>query len=895
MSPRGTLMAFTIDNAVPYRQRIAEIREQGRRLFLAGAPGIQTATNLCQSFETLTLALWHRILLDTPPNRIDKIQKTCAVIAVGGTGRGEICPYSDIDLLFLDDGNLSTGFGEVQSRMSQACNDSWLDLGASIRTISQCVEFAKDDSKFGSSLVEARLLWGSKSQYDSLVRTFKQQGIQRRLRPFMDDCVEARESEWKDGRAVQELEPDIKNSSGGLRDLHLIRWIGYATHGVVDIDSLRMKGALDKDEAHVLKLAWEFLTWLRINLHYHNNQAEEKFSRDEQLRIAEERGYHDTETQRGVERLMQEYFQHTTQVASIARRFVARNRPHPILSHVKNYLVSHRAEGVLQVGENVDCSQRGLAVVTRNLASILRVYRLCASQGLLPSQVLEDGLKRAAPKFKGATLSSIEAGYFMDILKYGRELPQILRSMVETEVLDIVLPEFTRIRCLMQFNPYHHFTVDEHTLRAIAVATNYPPDSGPLVQQVYQEMQHKNLLHLALLLHDIGKGFVEDHCLVGERIAVDVGSRLQLPQAQIDTLKFLIRWHLEMADIAFRRDHTDEGEIVRFSQRCETPERLQLLYALTVADVTAVGPGTWSHWKALQLGEFYDRCFVVLSGRHYGEYEAARLRKTTAEVGAILAQSAPEIASEWIEAQLAGLSSYYFTCTEAARVAADLRILHRLSADEVIVDSVYEPVTKTVEYRIFTRNPTAAVGCFHRLAGVLTALRHSILSAEITTTQAGAIIDSFHVHDLDFAGEPHSDRKASVARAMKDMLLQQQAVEDLFRKNRRYGASRPAPAGSEIPNRVRIDTASSESRTIIEVFAHDRTGLLYSVSQAIFDLRLSVELAKIATHLDQVLDVFYVRELDGKPVTGEARLAEIQSTLETRLVKFETKGWRDFA
>lgn len=888
-------MAFTIDDAIPYREKIVEIREQGRRLFQDSAPGIQTATNLCQNFEALTLDLWHRILQDTPLDQIEKILKTCAVVAVGGTGRGELCPFSDIDILFLDDGNLSTGFGAVQSRMSQACNDARLDLGASIRTIAQCVEFAKEDSKFATSLVEARWLWGSKPQYDLLVRTFRKQGIQRRLRPFMDSCVEARESEWKDGRAVQELEPDVKNSSGGLRDLHLIRWIGYATHGVTDIDSLRMKGALDKDEAHTLKQAWEFLTWLRINLHYHNNQAEEKFSRGEQLRIAEERGYHDTETQRGVERLMQEYFRHTTQVASIARRFVARNRPHPILSHMKRYLVSHRAEGVLQVGENVDCSHRGMAVVTRNLASILRVYRLCASQGLLPSQPLEEGLKRAAPKFKGATLSAVEAGYFMDILKYGEVLPEILRSMVETEVLDIVLPEFTRIRCLMQFNPYHHFTVDEHTLRAIAVATHYPPDSGPLVQQVYQEMQHKNLLHLALLLHDIGKGFVEDHCLVGERIAIDVGSRLHLPQTQVDTLKFLIRWHLEMADIAFRRDHTDEGEIVRFAQRCETPERLQLLYALTVADVTAVGPGTWSHWKALQLGEFYDRCFVVLSGRHYGEYEATRLRRTTAEVGTILAQSAPEISPEWIEAQLAGLSSYYFTCTDASRVAADLRILHRLSADEVIVDSVYEPLTKTVEYRIFTRNPEAVVGCFHRLAGVLTALRHSILSAEITTTQDGVIIDSFHVRDRDFAGEPHSDRQETVARAMKEMLLQQQAVEDLFRKNRRYGASRARPAVSEMPSRIRIDTASSKSRTILEVFAHDRTGLLYSVSKAISDLRLSVELAKIATHLDQVLDVFYVRELDGTPVSGADRLAEIQSTLETRLAEFESKGWRSFA
>jgi [protein-PII] uridylyltransferase len=286
---------------------------------------------------------------------------------------------------------------------------------------------------------------------------------------------------------------------------------------------------------------------------------------------------------------------------------------------------------------------------------------------------------------------------------------------------------------------------------------------------------------------------------------------------------------------------------------------------------------------------------VVLSGRHYGEYEASRLRKTTTEVGTLLSQTAPEIPTDWIEKQLAGLSAYYFTCTEADRVAADLRILHRLSADEVTIDSLYEPVTKTVEYRIFTRNPEAAAGCFHRLAGVLTALRMSILSAEINTTQSGAVIDSFHVRDRDFSGEPPLVRREEVARFMQDALLKRQSVADLFRKNRRFGASHAPPVGSEMGNRVRIDGSGSDSRTIIEVFAHDRTGLLYSVSKAIFDLKLSVDLAKIATHLDQVLDVFYVRELDGSKVTGDARMAEIQSTLESQLVAFEADGWREFA
>ena len=888
-------MNFSLETVAHYRQRLTEIRELGRRLFEGGSPGIQTASSLCQAMDQLVLEIWRDTLRETPIKIVEQLQKHGAIVAIGGTGRGELCPYSDIDLLFLDGGQASGPFREIQDRMTRTCWDAQLEPGASCRTVSQCIEDSKLDPKFASSLVEARLLWGSKPLFDQLTRAFRKQVIQRRQGQFIDDCVHERESEWQGGRAVQELQPNIKTSSGGLRDLHLIRWVGYASFGVADIDALRLKGALEKEEAYILKQAWEFLTWLRIELHLSNNQAEEVFTRGDQLRVAEQRGYHDTETQRGVERLMQEYFRHTTQVSSITRRFVARNRSHSMMARMKDYLVSHRAEGVLQVGATVGCSERGLAVVTRNLESVLRVYRLCASQGLQPSQFLEDGLKRAAPRLKTDTLSETEAGCFMDILKYGKALPQVLRSMAESEILDIVLPEYTRIRCLMQFNPYHHFTVDEHTIQAVEVATNFPPDSGPLVQQVYRELQNKNLLHLAIILHDIGKGFVEDHCFVGERIAVEVAKRFHLPQSSSETLAFLVRWHLEMADIAFRRDHTDEAQIMPFSRLCETPERLQMLYALTVADVTAVGPGTWSTWKAQQIGEFYDRCFVILSGRHYGEYEASRLRRITGQVQEVLSLKAPEIPHEWIEKQLAGLSPYYFTCTEAERVAADLRILHRISADEVIVDSQYEPQTETVEYRIFTRNPEAAKGCFHRLAGVLTALRLSILSAEINTTREGVIIDSFHVRDRDFKGEPPVYRRDAVTQAMQAALLRKQTIEYLFQKNRRFGATLALPFGIETPTRVRIDSSSSDSRTIIEVFAHDRTGLLYSVSRAINRLNLSVDLAKIATHLDQVLDVFYVRELDGSKVTGEARLMEIQTTLEAQLVEFESTGWRTFA
>ncbi len=888
-------MSFSIEVVSRRRERLGEIRVAARNLFEGGAPGIQTATSLSQALELYVLDLWRDMLSQLPPEMARRFEEQGAIVAVGGTGRGELCPYSDVDLLFLYSGDIEKVFQATFINFRQACYDAKLEPGISCRTISQCITDCQTDLKFETALVEARGIWGSQSLTEKLIRDFRKKVIRSRLPAFIDDCVQTRESEWKDGRAVQELEPDIKTSSGGLRDLHLIRWIGFASQGTADFDSLRLQGALEKDEAQLLKQAWENLTRLRMELHFGNNDAVEKLTRGEQMRIAEARGYEDREGQRGVERLMTEYFRNTMQVASITRRFVARNRPRSLGTRLRNYLVSHRADRVLTVGDTVDCAPRHVATATRDLEAILQVYRLCASHGLTPGVTLEAGLRSAAPKLAKGHLSATEAGYFMDILRYGKSLPTILRSMADTEILDIILPEYTRIRGLMQFNPYHHYTVDEHTLRAVEYATDYPPDSGQPVQQVYRELQNKNLLHLVLILHDIGKGFVEDHCFVGERIALTVAQRLHLPTAQGELLAFLIRWHLEMADIAFRRDHTDVDEIVPFSQKCGTPERLQMLFALTVADVTAVGPGTWSHWKAQQLSDFYDRCFVVLSGRHYGEYEAARLKQTTAIVGGMLAVSSPEIPRDWIELQLAGLSAYYFTCTEADRVASDLRILHRLPEDDVVVDSEYEPQTDTVEYRIFTRNPEAVSGCFHRMTGVLTALRMGILSAEINTAKDGAIIDRFHVRDRDFKGEPSKDRRDAVANVLRDVLMQKTTVKELFQKNKRFGAKDESLTDDELPTRVVIDSESSDTRTIVDIFAHDRAGLLFSVSQALFDLNLSVDLAKIATHLNQVLDVFYVRELDGSKVTSAARLREIQTVLEERLQAFEAHHWREFA
>lgn len=859
---------------------VAELRQKLRDAFQAGAPGIQIATNYCQAVETFVVGLLDETLSRQP--RVDArkvLSANAALVAVGGTGRGELCPFSDVDLLLLDGGNASPLFRQVSSTFLQSLWDAGLKIGHSTRTVRECVSLAKQDPEIATALVEARLLWGSPELFAKLERQFRRQAVTGRRGAFMQECLEAR---LEASPQAQELEPDVKNSIGGLRDLHLVRWLGFALCGEKDIDSLKLRGLLDKDEARVLKAGWEYLTRIRIDLHLHAGRDQDRLTRDEQLRIAHDRKIEGTLEQRPVERLMQEYFQHATEIASITRRFSERHRPRSIARRTRDLILGHRAEGVLHVSaQELDARPRELERLCRSLDSILRIYKAAALYNVRLSPRVVDAVKAAVPRLP-LEVGPYAARLFLDILRCTASLPYILRSLAETGLLDRLIPDYARIRCLMQFNQYHHYTVDEHTLRAIETVTSFEHADTP-VGAAYRAIKHKEFLHLALILHDIGKGFVEDHCLVGERIAQRIGTRLDLPPQMTEMVAFLVRWHLEMADVAFRRDITDERTLVTFSHLCAAPERLRMLYVLTAADVTAVGPGVWTDWKSDLLSELFDRCLLILSGKHYAYHEQERMQQVKDRVVQCLlpagATASDDERAAWVERQLAGFSAYYLTCTPPQRIATDLGVIERLEPDEIHVSGRQDPAIGTVEYRVITRQPTAANGCFHRICGVLSAKRCSILSADINTAHDGTVVDTFRVIDTDFSGPIPVERIDEVAELIRKVLRREETIDDLLRRNRRFGSDEFDSPVSDLPTRVAIDTDSSDTRTIVDVFAHDRPGLLYRVARTLHQLSVSVDLAKISTNFDQVVDVFYLTEQDGRKITDEARLEEIRTRL----------------
>ncbi|SFI06876.1 [protein-PII] uridylyltransferase [Planctomicrobium piriforme] len=872
---------------------IAAVRERARTMFEAGTPGIQIAAAICSGIEDVLLSLIEETL-ESFGDRRDFVAKQGAIVAIGGTGRGELAPYSDIDLLFLHNATNAADFDEFVPRFVQMCWDSGIQLGHAVRDVNTCIALSRRDPQIATALIESRHLWGNEKLTQTLIHQFRSRVVNRRKRKFIEDCLRARSEGWSaEGPLAQELEPDVKASAGGLRDLHLIRWVAYARYGIKDIDSLRLQGVLSKSDATRLKDAWEFLTRLRIDLHLSTNREQDRLTRDEQLRITRERGFTETAEQRPVERFMQEYFHHSSELATIAQRFASLQRRRSLAQKARDMLMGHRAEGYLYVTpDQITVADRHLPRICASLESMLHVYRSSALYDLPLSPQVREAIKQAVPKLE-PVVSKESARLFMDILRCVRSLGPTLRSMFNTGLIDLVIPDVAHIRNLLQFNQYHHFTVDEHTLRAIETVTGYETDDTP-IGAAYRAIRHKELLHLAVFLHDLGKGFETDHCIVGEEIALRIGTRLMLPEYQVEQLALLVRRHLEMADVAWRRDITDPALVLNFSRDIGSPDTLRMLYVLTAADVTSVGPGTWTHWKAGLLAELFDRCLVILSGKRYSFHEAERIRTVKQDVLSILSHTAPrEHLPQWIDSQLGGFSSYYLTTTSPKQIAADLQIIEKLSPTAIEVVPSWSAETGTSEYRIITRNPLATTGCFYKMCGVLTAKRLAILSADINTTADGVVVDSYLVIDTDYGSEPPPSRFEEIAETFRDVLQGKVTVESLFIRNRRFGSERMQTV-SDLPTRVQIDNESSDTRTIIDCFAHDRPGLLFTIARALFELNLSTDLAKISTHFDQVVDIFYVQELDGSKVRTPERIRQLKERLEQTLRHFEQHSHKQF-
>lgn len=917
-------MPVELANAVPahitrLRTRLHDLREEARTRHTEGTSSLQVASLLADGAESLIREALAARGASLAESERKAIWSRLAVIAVGGTGRGELAPYSDIDLLFLHDRQAPPSMHTFVADVVRDLWDVGVKLGHSVRTVADALAMARTEPQFATALVEARLLTGEASVFEALRWRFARRVVAGRLHEFWDMCVRARASERQQhGSTVLQLEPDVKRSLGGLRDIHLIRWLGFCRYGASDLNILRLQGALTREEERDLIDAQEFLTKIRIEIHYGAGRPQEVLTRQDQLRLAAQYGFADKPGQRGVEQFMQTVFRHSTRIAEIASSFEARERPRSLMGRVLRWMLTHRSNGVFLVApDELDVVSTARASVCTQLESVLNVFELAGLYGVQISSQLLEHIKRASGELSGP-VSSTSASTFLSILKITGRVGRLLRAMDYTRILERVLPEVTHVHCLLQFNQYHKYTVDEHSLRAVEACEAFEHDESP-IGEAYRQIRQKALLHLAVFLHDFGKGYEEDHSQVGARIAGQVAERLRLTPSERELLEFLVAKHLAMPHMAFRRDLSDPGTIMRFGREVGSPERLRMLFVLTASDMTAVGPDTWTQWKADLISELYQRTMLILSGEPSVVDEVALRQQVARRVtellmlgadwqsladpafavtnergalrpegpaasavgGSVLARSgiaitSPEVSVSLLR-RLEDFPSHYLTTTSVEDIAADFVLVVQLAPDGVVLRSQYDPATRTVEYRIITRDhPGSAL--FSRITGVLTAHHLEILSAQICTTRDGVAVDRFRVFDPDFAGEIPVSRRRQIEQAIEDVLRGKTTVEQMFARNQRFLSPRSKECLLPEPTSVTIDHDYSTKFTIIDIFTNDQPGLLYRISKALVALELSVGLAKIGTHVDQVNDVFFVTDQAGQKIAPE-RAAEIERQL----------------
>ena len=879
---------FSAERISGLRAALANLRTEVRRRYDQGATGVQVAATQSSANDTIVVQIWKSILSQLTADQQGLLQHESAILAIGGSGRGEAAPYSDIDLLLLHHPSVTVLYQEIAAQFVRDCWDVGVKIGHSVRTPADTLRMARADLPFATSLVDIRCLWGSASLVQNLERALIRLLTRSQSRQFVANAIAARRIEREEcGGAVQQLEPDVKRAFGGLRDIHLIRWIGFARYGVSDLNSLKLRGAFDQREGVRLIQANDFLLGVRMHLHFAAGRANEILTRAEQVKLAESRDIEGTTGQLPVERLMQQYFRHTTTIADVAERMARDQRYIPWSQRLVDYVMTYRVDEIYRVGPHeLSVPPRHRPQLGRSLEQMLELFLAAARYRVTVSHAVCESLREAlAARPPEEVLSPEAARLFLLILKTTGHLGRTLRTMYDIGLLEAVLPVLRHIRCLLQFNQYHHFTVDEHTLRAIDVAERLETQEGPL-GSAYQELEHKELLFLALLLHDAGKGYEEDHSEVGRRIAIDAAKRLGLAEHQADLLVFLVHRHLVMAHLAFRRDTADPEVLLNFSRDVGSAEALRLLYVLTAADITSVGPGAWTEWKAELIATLYERCLLWLSGKSYLFDEPLRLSRIRAEVRQLLRTAEGEPASLEEEETLEALPPHYLLATAPPQIADDLKRLTSRKNHEILVDARYEHETQTVDYRVCA-DETVATGCFHKITGALTAKRMGILSAQICTTADGQILDSYRVKDYDHEGEVPQFRMEEVGNLIRSVLLGERDLEPLLQAQRR--ARQPVSvtiAVNRPPLRVTIDNESSDRCTVVDVFAQDRPGLLYLITKTLFDLELSVVLAKISTHFDQVVDVFYVTNAAGEKIRDGQRLRLLRQTLTTQVEEF---------
>jgi len=869
----------------PLKEALAKGRAEIQRRFEAEGHAPRAVREQCFLIDQLIRALYDFVTERVYPLANPTEGEKLAIVAVGGYGRGELAPYSDIDLLFLLPYKQTPHTEQVIEYLLYLLWDLGLKVGQATRSVADCLRYAKADLTIRTALLESRYIWGEQALYTELKQRFDADIVRGTAAQFVEAKLAERDARHQRvGDSRYQLEPNVKEGKGGLRDLHTLYWIAKYIYRIEDVAKLVDLGVLSAEESARFERAQTFLWTVRCHLHYLAGRAEERLTFDLQTEIGARMGYTDHAGTRGVERFMKHYFLIAKDVGDLTRIFCALlqidQTGHQRLSWLRWGSRRRALDGFVIDGGRLTIPSEDF--FKTDPVGLLRLFHVAqqhdldihprALRAVTQSLRLVDGKLREDPEANRL---------FLEILASRKDPETALRRMNEAGVFGRFIPDFGRVVAQMQYDMYHVYTVDEHTLFAIGILhkieTGQLKEELPVATQIMPTIQSRRALYLATLLHDIAKGRGGDHSVIGEQVAYKLGPRLGLTAEETETVAWLVRWHLLMSSTAFKLDISDPQTIQSFVERVQSPERLKLLLVLTAADIRAVGPKVWNGWKAALLREVYYSALDVISGGLTVEARDARIAAAQA--------AARELLPDFTDSDFATFTSrgypFYWLSLDAETHARHARLMREADASgsPLTVEKQIDAARAVTELTLYTADHP---GLFSRIAGALAVSGANIVDAKIMTMSNGMALDTLWVQDQEGGPFDRPDKLAKLAFTFENVL-----TGDL---KPHIELERPPAFPSRtrvftVPPRVLIDNNASRSHTVIEVNGRDRPGLLYEVTRELTRLNLQVSSAKISTYGEKVVDVFYVKNLFGHKIEHPVKLDEIRAALGAVLAK----------
>ena len=859
------------------RAALAEGRaEIARRLALRPSAGHDCAEAQAFLVDQLVRVIHDHVVADVYPASNRSTGERLTVMAVGGYGRGEMAPHSDVDIAFVTPTKQTAWCEQVIEAMLYFLWDLGLKVGHSSRSLDDMVRMGRSDLTIRTAMLEGRYVWGDQALFDQVQARFWSEVVAGTERQFVAEKLAERNERHKrlgDSRYV--VEPNVKEGKGGLRDLHTLYWIGKYIHHVRRASELVDVGLLTPAEYRAFRRAEDFFWAVRCHLHTITRRAEDRLTFDLQREVAARMQFADRPGKSAVERFMQYFFLQAKRVGHLTGLFLAQLDDQFARKQPRGLLAGFRArrrivKGYPVFGGRINVPADGW--FAEDPARLIEIFVLADANGL---ELHPDAMRLAVrdARLVDAVRTDPRANaLFMDLLSSRNDPESALRWLNEAGVFGRFIPDFGRVNAQMQFDMYHHYTVDEHTIRAIGLMARIERGElkadHPLATAIIHKVVNRRALYAAILLHDIAKGRRGDHSELGADVALKLCPRLGLDEKETALVSWLVRYHLLLSATAFKRDLADWKTITDFVAVVQSIERLRLLSMLTIVDIRAVGPGVWNSWKRQLIAELYEAAEERL---RLGHVQHGRENRIAAKKAAVIERLGAN--GGLVEALGELLGDAYWIAEPDDIIAMNLRQLEAARGTALDVHTEYYAARGATLVTVIAADHP---GLFYRIAGGIHLAGGNIIDARIHTARNGMAVDNFLVQDP--LGRPFSEegQLARIRTMIGDALANR--VKLVPQLNARPLA-RPRANAFDVRPTVDFDNAASNRFTVVEVNARDRPALLNRLARALFEARLMVHSAHIATYGERAADVFYVTDLLGEKIDSTQRMKAVEKRL----------------